>query len=106
RIIFIKEGHQKIKVSLDDILYLETLQNYTTLITENRKYHILTSLSALLKKNDFKDFIRIHRSYAVQKKHVKSYSSKEILLVNNKKLGIGRSYKEQVQKKLRLISNR
>lgn len=68
--IYIKEGHHKVKVKLHDILYLEGLKDYTKIITENRKHCVLQSIGNLLKETQFQSFIRVHRSFAVQKNFI------------------------------------
>jgi DNA-binding LytR/AlgR family response regulator len=91
--LFIKDGHEHYKIQLHDIIYLEALKDYTGIITAQKKYCVLTPLGNLLKENTFRNFIRIHRSYAVQKHYINKITSKEVL-VNNINLPVGRSYKE------------
>lgn len=94
--VIIKEGHQQHKLPLHEIMYLEALKDYTGIVTKAKKYCVLSPISNLLKENAFKNFIRIHRSYAVQKHFIQQYSSKEII-INNISLPIGRSYKDEIQ---------
>jgi DNA-binding LytR/AlgR family response regulator len=91
--IFIKDGTQQIKLQLNEIVYLEALNNYTSIITPGRKYTVLTTLGGLIKEKPFYNFIRIHRSYAVQKHFIKKVSFGEVQ-VDNIKLPVGRSYKK------------
>ena len=94
--IFIKEGHQQIKIHLHQILYLEALKDYTSIVTNERKYCVLNSLGNLLKEKTFATFIRIHRSYAVQKNFIQKINSHEIF-INNIAIPVGRSYKEELK---------
>jgi two-component system LytT family response regulator len=91
--VLIKEGHDRVKVRLDEIMYLEALNNYTSIITRNRKYTVLSPISSLLKEKPFHRFIRIHRSYAVQKNFITRISTGEVL-VNDRVLPVGRTYKD------------
>lgn len=91
--LFIKDGHDHFKIQLHDIIYLEALKDYTGIITEKKKYCVLTPLGNLLKEHTFRNFVRIHRSYAVQKHFVNKISAKEVY-VNNINLPVGRSYKD------------
>jgi len=91
--IFIKDGHDHIRIQFYDIIYLEALKDYTGIVTKDRKYCVLTPLGNLLKEKSFQTFIRIHRSYAVQKHFIRKVTPKAIM-VNNILLPIGRSYKE------------
>lgn len=94
--IYIKEGHQQTKVKLHDILYLEALKDYTLLVTNQKKHCVLSSIGNLLKEDHFQSFIRIHRSYAVQKQYIEKIKTHEILLKNNVSIPVGRSYKENL----------
>jgi two-component system, LytTR family, response regulator len=91
--IFIKDGNEQVKLQLYEIIYLEALKDYTGIITTNRKYAVLTPLGTLIKEKAFSNFIRIHRSYAVQKHFVKKISSAEVV-VNDIVLPVGRTFKE------------
>jgi len=97
--LFIKDGHNHIKLQLYEIIYLEALKDYTGIVTRTKKYCVLSPLGNLLKEKAFQSFVRIHRSYAVQKHFIREISSKEIT-VNDMLLPIGRSYKEAVEKLL------
>ena len=97
--LFIKDGHNHIKLQLHDIIYLEALKDYTGIVTPLKKYCVLTPLGNLLKEKSFQSFIRIHRSYAVQKHFIHKITPKEVM-VNNLPLPIGRTYKEALDKLL------
>ena len=97
--LFIKDGHNHIKLQLYEIIYLEALKDYTGIITSKKKYCVLTPLGNLLKEKAFQTFIRIHRSYAIQKHFIKEISTREVM-VNDMLLPVGRSYKEMVEKLL------
>jgi two-component system, LytTR family, response regulator len=93
--VFIKEGNQSYKVLLHEIIYVEALKDYTSIVTANKKYCVLIPISSLLKQKEFSNFIRIHRSYAVQKHFVKQFNSKEVF-IESISLPIGRSYKNEI----------
>jgi two-component system, LytTR family, response regulator len=67
---YIKVGTEQIKIKLHDILYFEALKNYTIVVTKSNRYSVLTNIGDLLKNKIFENFIRIHRSYAIQKKYI------------------------------------
>lgn len=94
--IFIKDGHQQVKVPLHDIIYLEALKDYTRIVTPAKKYCVLSILGKLLQETAFSSFIRIHRSYAVQKHFIQRITSQEVFL-KDITLPIGRSYKSSVE---------
>ena len=95
-IIYIKEGTEQIKIKLHDILYLEALKDYTKIVTENKHYCVLSSLGLLIKEDNFSAFIRIHRSYAIQKHYVSKILSNDVMLQNDSILPIGRSFRDNL----------
>ena len=94
--IYIKEGHEQTKVKLHDILYLEALKDYTKIVTPQKRHCVLSSIGLLLKESNFNSFIRVHRSYAVQKQYIKKILTNEVLLNNDVLIPIGRSYKSNL----------
>ena len=99
--LFIKDGHEKVRIQFYDIMYLEALKDYTGIITKQKKYCVLTPLGNLLKEKAFSGFIRVHRSYAVQKRFVRNVTPKSVT-VNEVLLPVGRSYKDALQTLLNL----
>lgn len=95
-IIYIKEGTQQIKIKLYDILYLEALKDYTKIVMSDNRFCVLSSLGVLIKEDNFTKFVRIHRSYAIQKHQVSKIQSGEVILNNNLSLPVGRSYKDNL----------
>lgn len=92
-VIYIKEGHEQTKVKLHDILYLEALKDYTKIVTSTRKHCVLTSIGNLLKESHFESFIRVHRSFAVQKQYIDKKLVNDVILNNGVTIPIGRAYK-------------
>ncbi len=93
-VIYIKEGYLETKIKLHEILYLEALKDYTKIVTNDKRHYVLSSIGNLLKETHFTAFVRIHRSYAIQKQYVKKILSHEVLLSNDLLLPIGRSFKD------------
>ena len=93
--IFIKDGTKQIKLQLHEIIYFEALNNYTSILTTSRKYAVLSTLGNLLKEEAFGSFIRIHRSFAVQKHFIEKVSAGEVL-VGSVALPVGRVYKDSL----------
>lgn len=94
--VYVKTGHDQIKVKLHEIVYMEALKNYTILVTEGKRHCVLSNLGEILLEEKFRSFVRIHRSYAVQKQFVQKISAQEIELHNQIVLPIGRSFKDNL----------
>lgn len=98
--IFIKDGYDKIKVKLYDIMYVEALKDYTILVTQFKRYCVFFGIGNLLKETNFKSFVRVHRSFAVQKNFIEKIGTHSITLVNGVVIPLGNSYKDGVNQAL------
>lgn len=95
-----------IKVPLDDILYLEVKQHNVTVVTRKmtvdrkpKEYNFYASLSDLKERLEPLGFLRIHKSYLVNMKHLKKFQCREATLDNGMTLRVGeKSYAENKQK--------
>jgi DNA-binding LytR/AlgR family response regulator len=93
--LFFNVNKKRIKVYLDEILYIESKREYIDIVTKSRS--LLTKLplgevEELLTKNNF---IRVHRSFIVAKQKIDAFTAAEIE-INGKEIPIGRNYKELV----------
>lgn len=99
--IFIRYKGKFVKVQLDELLWVEANDNYITLYTDTVNYVLKTTLKTLLEALPGY-FWRIHRSYAVNLHHVKSFDTEE-LTVGNKTLPVGKSYFGDLLEKLKIL---
>lgn len=98
--ISIYADHKVYKIKHDDILYIEGLKEYVSFFTsDNKRIITLESLKRLEELLPSDKFIRIHKSYIVPIDKIKSMEGNEVE-IGSKKIPIGRSYKEEVVKKI------
>jgi DNA-binding LytR/AlgR family response regulator len=93
--LFFNVGKKKVKIFLDEILYIESMKEYIRVNAKNKSILTkfkLSQVEGLLAENNF---LRIHRSFIVAKDKIEAFSATE-LEVGGKQLPIGRSYKELV----------
>lgn len=98
--IFIREGYSETKVKLSDVRYLEALKNYTLIATPEKKHRVLLNIGTLLKDDNFRSFVRVHRGFAVQKHFINQIRPGEIELNDNSTIPVGRNYKENLSQLL------
>src|SRR5665213_3143274 len=48
--IIVKQGYDKYKIAVQDILYLEAMRDYTRITTAEKQYLVLTTLSGIIEK--------------------------------------------------------
>ena len=65
--IVLKDGHDEVLVKKATIIYAKSDRNYVDVYTKFRKITIRASLEILLKELDEDCFIKVHRSYLVNK---------------------------------------
>ncbi len=94
--IVIKQGHDKCKISLTDILFLEAMKDYTRLVTKDRPYLVLATLTELLGKLPEDKFVRIHRSYAIRRDKVTAVKSNKVLVATSE-LPVGKLYRNALK---------
>ncbi len=65
--IFIRDSHRFIKIMFDDIVYIESQENYVKVFTTDKKNAIVRStFNDFLSQLPSQKFTRTHRSFAVQ----------------------------------------
>lgn len=96
-VLIIKEGHKQTKVKLHEILYLEALKDYTKIITDSNKHIVLSSIGNLLKEIHFSNFIRVQKSFAVQKDRIEKWDSNQIYLNNGVSLPLSKNYRDNLK---------
>ena len=94
--IVIKQGHDKYKLPLQEIVYLEAMKDYTRIKTVSGQYLVLTTLSGLTDKLPADLFVRIHRSYVVNSKKI-DVVEKDKINIQSQVLPIGKSYKNALK---------
>lgn len=97
--IILKADKKNHKIPLDNILYIESLDNYIKVHTKGSSIICYESLSAMVKELPESDFIRIHRSYIINLNKVDVFTASYVE-IGNMNFTIGRNYKEYAMKRL------
>ncbi|MCD6018177.1 MAG: DNA-binding response regulator [Bacteroidetes bacterium] len=96
--IFVRADYSLQKINLDDITYIEALDDYLKIYIHQQKTIVARmTMKAILEKLPASDFIRVHRSFIVPIKKVESLRNKTLQL-GDKKIPVGNSYEEAVLK--------
>lgn len=94
-----KEDNLKlVKVRFEDIIAIESLQNYVRIYTTNEKIVAYFSLTELKNKLLGRpEFVQIQRSFIISKKFIDKIDGNTIILNQDLKITIGDYYKESIQ---------
>jgi DNA-binding LytR/AlgR family response regulator len=95
--LFIKSGYEQIRIELNDILYAESNGNYVLLVLENKKIASRLTMSEAEALLPATDFVRVHRSYIVSKKHIQKADKKNIW-IQKIEIPIGPAYISEIEK--------
>ena len=68
--IFLKQNNSHIQVDIDSILFIEASGNYTKVITNDNTISIREKISDTIQLLSGNDFLQVHKSFAVAKKHI------------------------------------
>jgi DNA-binding LytR/AlgR family response regulator len=92
---FIKCDNQIEKVNYDDLLYAESMLNYVLLYTPTRKMIVYITLKSLEEQLPENQFIKVHKSFIVNRSKIKSIEGNMINL-GNEKITISQNLREKV----------
>ncbi len=96
--IFVRADYSLQKITLDDILYIEALDDYLKIFLHQQKTIVARmTMKSMLEKLPANDFIRVHRSFIIPVKKVESLRNKTFQ-IGEKKIPVGNSYEEEVNK--------
>ena len=85
-------------IPLNDIYYFEIFQRITTVYHSNTSFSFYMSMSRLEKELTPKGFLRIHRSFLINMRHIDQITDRTVRLTNGFTLPIGTTYLSQVRK--------
>ena len=95
RSIFVKSEYKLLQIQLDDIRYIEGLKDYVKIYTEQSPRPILSlmNMKAIEQMLPESRFIRVHRSFIVQKSKIREIERNRIVF-GDVYIPIGDSYKQ------------
>lgn len=105
--VFVKKESELVRLKLRELIYIEALENYVILNKNNERYTILFTMKALVNQLPSDVFIRIHRSYIVNKSMIQTIKDDSIYLNvggSLKRLPMSRSYRDSLLTKLNVLA--
>ncbi|MFK8059249.1 MAG: LytR/AlgR family response regulator transcription factor, partial [Polaribacter sp.] len=96
--VFVKSDKKIIKLNLEEIYHIEAYGNYVKIYADKMILTPQTLSDFLEKLSD--DFIRIHKSFIINFKYLKMIDGNQIILQNDTKLPIGKSFKKDLLERI------
>ncbi len=94
---FIKKGSTLVKLKFRDIVYVEALENYVTITTDQDRYTIHFTMKAIETQLPKGLFIRVHRSYIVNKTNILTIRDNNLdisVAGGEKVIPVGKSFRD------------
>ncbi|MGG7664668.1 LytR/AlgR family response regulator transcription factor [Dyadobacter sp. BHUBP1] len=95
--LYIKSDKKLVQMQLDDVYYLESLGNYVKIWGRDQFLLTQRTLGSFEKQLPADAFIRIHKSFILNKKFVHYIEGNMIRLLNGKVLPLGKTFKHVIK---------
>ncbi len=97
--VFFRSSKKMVQVALSDILFIEAKGNYVHIVTRDNNIQVREKISDIAQLLTDKQFIQVHKSFIVAKKHINSIQGNQIV-INDHKIPVGKVYKNNVNNML------
>jgi len=97
-----------IKINVDEILYLESMENYVKLHTRTGTHITYLTLKEFEFRLDRNNFLKVHRKYVVNLNLITRFIRDEVYLENDFPIPVGELHKQELKVRLnnRIMSRR
>ena len=100
--IFVKNKKRLEKISLKDILWVEAYDIYAMIKTQAGQYLLSHSLKTVEEKFPSSHFIRVHRSFIVNKEKIDAIEESDLIIAGTP-IPVGKTYRDGLMKKLSVL---
>ncbi len=99
--IFVKDGYDWVRVTLAELLYVESDGNYLTFQEKTRKTLTRMTLTDAQELLPSADFFKIHKSYLVNLNHIQKIERHQVTVPGNETIPLAGTYREALLEVLR-----
>ena len=100
--IFVKNKKRLEKILLKDILWVEAYDIYAMIKSSTGQYLLSHSLKAVEEKFPSSHFIRVHRSFIVNKEKIDAIEESDLIIADTP-IPVGKTYRDGLMKKLSVL---
>lgn len=91
-----KSGYQNIRIDSENIEYIESYGHYLLIHTKSATFKVREKISDILEKLEPLGFIRVHKSYIINKTYIKMKNSNEVCMKSNASIPVGNKYRSKI----------
>lgn len=99
RFILLQGDKKVLKISIDEILYCEAVDDHVRVITEEEQYLAHYPLKKLAEELPAHQFIRVHKSYIIAKDKIRFFEGNHVK-VGSKDIPIGDACRDEIYARL------
>jgi DNA-binding LytR/AlgR family response regulator len=100
--MYVRSNSKSLRVPFDSVLYVEAMADYVIIQTDDCKYIVHYTMKGIQDKLPRDRFIRVHRSYIVNKDKIHAIDNQEVI-IKEKRIPIGASNKDYFFSRLNMI---
>jgi two-component system, LytTR family, response regulator LytT len=101
--IFVKKDHLLIKIRFDELQWITAERNYLELHCNDKMHLIRSTLKEFLDKLPADLFIQVHRSHAVNVKHISAIEYAAVI-INKKEIPLSRPFIDPLKERLKIVT--
>ncbi|MBT8319087.1 MAG: LytTR family DNA-binding domain-containing protein [Gramella sp.] len=100
--IFVRHHEKMVRISLNDIQYIEADRNYCKVFSKDKKYLLVTTLKEVDEKLSDNRFLRIHRSYIANISHIDEIGGNHVV-IDSHSLPLSKNMRPELFRHLQVI---
>jgi two-component system, LytTR family, response regulator len=100
--IFVKVNNKMVKIALDEILYIEALDDYILIHTDKQKHIVYSTMKAIDEKLGSDNLLRIHRSFIINLKHIEAIEDNSVI-IRGHYIPVSKSHQDNFYSKIRKL---
>ncbi|AFK04616.1 two component transcriptional regulator, LytTR family [Emticicia oligotrophica DSM 17448] len=96
---FIRENLNYVQIEYREVLYMKSQENFLQIVTTSKSFLPILSIAKMEEQLKGDRFLRVHRSYIVNRSAINLITKSELILVDGTIIPIGEQYRMQVTRK-------
>lgn len=100
--LFVKDGYDLVRISIENLLFVESEGNYLTFKESDKKTVIRMTMTEAIEMLPKSDFFRVHKSFVINLNHVKKIERHQVW-VDTEAVPIAANYRDDLMEVLKKI---
>ena len=96
---FVRENQNYVQILYKDVQYMKAQENFVMIVALEQSYLPTVSITKMEEQLKGDVFLRVHRSFLVNRKFIQIITKDEVILTDGYKIPIGDQYRAQISRK-------